>query len=139
MKISSLLFTLALLTACSSPSPDATTAASDAAAATPPPAVTAAAPAAASTAMSTSMPIADQAETMASPTAAAAGVVKAVDPVAKTITLDHGPVEALHWPAMIMTFKTGKVDVGSIKPGDHVAFEFASNGMDATLTKIDRR
>jgi Cu(I)/Ag(I) efflux system protein CusF len=73
------------------------------------------------------------------PPASATGVVKAIDPVAKTITLDHGPVAALHWPAMIMTFKTGSVDVASIKPGDHVAFEFTSSGMDATLTKLDRQ
>jgi len=73
------------------------------------------------------------------PPASATGVVKAVDPIAKTITLDHGPVAALHWPAMIMTFKTGNVDVASFKPGDHVAFEFTSNCMDATLTKLDRQ
>ncbi len=71
--------------------------------------------------------------------ASAIGVVKAVDPVAKTITLDHGAVAALQWPAMIMTFKTGNVDVSPIKPGDHVAFEFTSTGMDGTLTKIDRQ
>ena len=73
------------------------------------------------------------------PPASATGVVKAVNPMAKTITLDHGPVASLHWPAMIMTFKTGNVDLASIKPGDHVVFEFASNGMDATLTKIERQ
>ena len=73
------------------------------------------------------------------PPASATGVVKAIDPLAKTITLDHGPVAALNWPAMVMTFKTGSLDLGTIKPGDHVAFEFTSNGMDATLTKIDRK
>jgi Cu(I)/Ag(I) efflux system protein CusF len=66
-------------------------------------------------------------------------VVKAIDPIAKTITLDHGPVAALNWPAMVMTFKTGDVDLASIKPGDKVAFEFTSNGVDATLTKLDRQ
>ena len=136
MKIPSLLLTFALLAACSSPSNDATTTASDSAAtAAPPPATTIAAPVAASTAAGAmpSMPMS------ASPAASATGVVKAVDPVAKTITLDHGPVAALHWPAMIMTFKTGDLDLASIKPGDHVAFEFTASGMEATLTKIDRQ
>jgi Cu(I)/Ag(I) efflux system protein CusF len=146
MKIPSLLIALALLTACSSPTPDATTATAKAAAMPPPPAMTVAAPAAASTAtipatpMSSSMPMADQSEAkMAGTAASATGVVKAIDPVAKTITLDHGAVAALNWPAMVMTFKTGDVDVSSIKPGDHVAFEFTSTGMDGTLTKIDRQ
>jgi len=48
-------------------------------------------------------------------------------------------VAALNWPAMVMTFKTGNVDVASINPGDHVAFEFTSSGMVGTLTKIDRQ
>lgn len=148
MKIQSLLFTLALLAGCSAPSGNATPAASDATATnTPPAAPPVATPASASTtamampmSASTPMPMSDTTATpMSSSVASAAGVVKAFDPVAKTITLDHGPVAALHWPAMIMTFKTGDVDVASIKPGDHVAFEFTSNGMDGTLTKIDRQ
>ena len=34
----------------------------------------------------------------------ASGVVKAVDAVKGTVTLAHGPVKGLNWPAMTMTF-----------------------------------
>jgi len=139
MKLPSLLFTLALLAACSAPSGPANSTTPDTTTASTP-------PAAASTAGASmaSMPEASPATSLsvapdAVPPASATGVVKAIDPVAKTITLDHGPVAALNWPAMVMTFKTGDVDVSSIKPGDHVTFEFLSNGMDATLTKLDRQ
>jgi Cu(I)/Ag(I) efflux system protein CusF len=148
MKIQCLLFTLALLAGCSSPNEAGNTPTPDATATnTSPPAVPPAAPVSASTTTEVAAPMSTMPDATKSssttpdavPPASATGVVKAVNPVAKTITLDHGPVAALHWPAMIMTFKTDNVDVGSIKPGDHVAFEFTSNGMDATLTKIDRQ
>ena len=34
----------------------------------------------------------------------ATGVVKAVDPAKGTVTLAHGPVKSLKWPAMTMRF-----------------------------------
>lgn len=33
------------------------------------------------------------------------GAVKAVDPKAGTVTIAHGPIQALGWPAMTMPFK----------------------------------
>src|SRR5690349_15803961 len=105
MNVQTLLLSLALLTACSSQNNGATSNASETAAA-PPPAATLVAPVAAPTASdsmpamaaSASMPMADQSDSKTpSSVASATGVVKAVDPLAKTITLDHGPVEALHW------------------------------------------
>lgn len=72
-------------------------------------------------------------------TASATGVVEAVDPAAKTVTIAHGPVGALKWPAMTMTFKAPNADLSSIKQGDHVEFEFTSTGMDGTITKITRK
>jgi Cu(I)/Ag(I) efflux system protein CusF len=68
--------------------------------------------------------------------ATASGVVEAIDAAAGSIVIAHGPVPALQWPAMTMAFKTGTTDVSAIKPGDRVAFEFTSSGMDGTLTKI---
>ena len=32
------------------------------------------------------------------------GVVQAIDPAARTITLKHGPIPTIGWPAMTMTF-----------------------------------
>ena len=76
----------------------------------------------------------------AAPTkASAVGTVVALDATASTITISHGPVAALKWPPMTMTFKTGTVDVHTLKRGDHVDFEFVSTGMDGTLTKIARK
>jgi Cu(I)/Ag(I) efflux system protein CusF len=69
-------------------------------------------------------------------TASATGTVKAVDVAAKTITIEHGPVEALQWPAMTMTFKAPDVDLGSVQPGQTVTFEFTSTGMDGTIIAI---
>jgi Cu(I)/Ag(I) efflux system protein CusF len=66
----------------------------------------------------------------------ATGTVKAVDVAAKTITIEHGPIEALQWPAMTMTFKAPGVDLGSVEPGQTVTFEFTASGMDGTILAI---
>ena len=71
--------------------------------------------------------------------ASATGTVESVDAKAGKITIAHGPVDALKWPAMTMTFKAGNTDISSIKQGDQVTFEFISTGMDGTLTKVTRR
>ena len=58
---------------------------------------------------------------------AAEGKVESVD--ANEITISHGPVPALKWPAMTMGF--GKADPKAfpdIKPGDSIRFEFREGG-----------
>ena len=69
-------------------------------------------------------------------TASATGTVQSVDASAGTVTIDHGPVEALQWPAMTMTFQAPDVDLAAIEKGDQVSFEFTSTGMDGTITSI---
>ena len=71
-----------------------------------------------------------------STTASATGTVQSVDASAGTVTIDHGPVEALQWPAMTMTFRAPDVDLAAIEKGDQVSFEFTSTGMDGTITSI---
>ncbi len=71
--------------------------------------------------------------------ASANGVVTAVDPVARTVTIAHGPVAALQWPAMTMTFQAPEADLEAIKAGDRVSFEFTSSGMDGTITALTRQ
>ena len=71
-----------------------------------------------------------------STTASATGTVQSVDASAGTVTIDHGPVEALQWPAMTMTFQAPNVDLTAIEKGDQVSFEFTSTGMDGTITSI---
>lgn len=77
-----------------------------------------------------------QRESATATTASATGTVQAVDASAGTVTIDHGPVDALQWPAMTMTFQAPDVDLGAIEKGDQVSFEFTSTGMDGTITSI---
>ena len=121
MKILAPLFATVLLAACSSPQGEADKIAE---------------PAAASTGVApTSAPMADM-PAAAGTQASATGTVESVDAKAGKITIAHGPVDALKWPAMTMTFKAGNTDISSIKQGDQVTFEFISTGMDGTLTRI---
>lgn len=123
MKTPAMLFALALVTACS-PTGEGTAQAPDTtntpASATPIKPTPAPAP-----------PVASK--------ASATGVVEAVDLAAKTVTIAHGPVDALKWPAMTMTFKAPDTDLSAIKQGDHITFEFTSSGMDGTITTITRQ
>lgn len=69
-------------------------------------------------------------------TGAATGTVESVDEAGGKITLAHGPVEALGWPAMTMAFRATPEQIASVKAGQKVRFEFTSEGMDATITTI---
>ncbi|GAB2626761.1 copper-binding protein [Novilysobacter erysipheiresistens] len=71
--------------------------------------------------------------------ASATGVVESVDAEAKTVTIAHGPVAALEWPAMTMTFQAPNVDLTAVEEGDEVSFDITSSGTDTTITSITRR
>lgn len=68
--------------------------------------------------------------------ATATGTVDRIDAAAGKITISHGPVKALDWPAMTMGFKATPEQVASVRAGQKVSFEFTSQGMDATITGI---
>ncbi len=127
MKMHTLLFAAVLLAGCSqAPSnADDTNAASTKEAMTP-----AAEPA----------PMASETPAMTTEAAAkkasATGTVEAVDATAGKITIAHGPVDALQWPAMTMGFKATPEQVASVQVGQKVEFEFESQGMDGTITQI---
>lgn len=70
------------------------------------------------------------------PAHVAEGVVKKIDAAKGTVTIAHGPVASLKWPAMTMPFKADASLLGSIAPGQTVRFEFVSSGTDSTITKI---
>jgi Cu(I)/Ag(I) efflux system protein CusF len=70
--------------------------------------------------------------------ASATGTIEAIDMVAKTVTIAHGPVPALQWPAMTMTFQAPGIDLAAFKPGDRIAFEFSAQGMKATVIALKR-
>lgn len=119
MKPSYTLFFLALIAGCSAPKDPA--AAPESAAVPAPPAAVGPTPA------------------QAPSTASATGVVQAIDPAARTITIAHGPVESLKWPGMTMTFQAPDADLAVIKVGDNVTFEFTSTGMDGRIVSITKQ
>ncbi|HEX6019971.1 MAG TPA: efflux RND transporter periplasmic adaptor subunit [Burkholderiaceae bacterium] len=53
------------------------------------------------------------------------GVVEGLDAKAGTVTLNHGPVPSLKWPAMTMEFKAANTALlDGLAPGQRVSFEF---------------
>ena len=55
------------------------------------------------------------------------------------VTLSHGPVESIGWPAMTMTFRAGSPEmVQGLNVGDPVSFQFRQAGEEYVLTSIDR-
>ena len=52
------------------------------------------------------------------------GVVKVIDHPAGAVTIKHGPILALHWPAMTMTFKaTSPALLDNVTVGESVKFK----------------
>ena len=59
----------------------------------------------------------------------AEGKVEEVDAKAGTVTLAHGPVASLKWPAMTMEFKAANSSLlQAVKPGSQVVVEFVERG-----------
>ena len=88
------------------------------------------------------MPMAANAPATETATAAKTGkgsaTVTAVDAAAGTITLDHGPIPEVGWPAMKMTFNAAPDLVQSVKVGDKVSFDLQLSASGATVTAIRR-
>lgn len=58
----------------------------------------------------------------AAKTAEGVGQIKSVDAKAGSVTLHHGPIASLGWPAMTMTFKAAPDALRAAKPGQTVKF-----------------
>lgn len=68
---------------------------------------------------------------------AAQGRVEGVD--ADGLTISHGAIAELKWPAMTMTFaKPDPKAFADVKPGDTVHFEFEQTGADYVLAQVHR-
>ena len=91
------------------------------------------------TASSSSPAPAASTATPAAKRASASGVVQSIDATAHTVTIAHGPVEALGWPGMTMTFQAPGIDLATLKPGDKVAFEFTPTGVDGRIDLIKKQ
>lgn len=60
----------------------------------------------------------------APPTVSSTAVVKDIDTAKGTVTLSHGPIAAMQWPAMTMTFKLRDPKAAqTLKPGANVTFD----------------
>jgi len=68
-----------------------------------------------------------------------AGTVTAVDPAAGTITLDHGAIPEVNWPAMTMAFKAAPGVTHSVKAGDKVSFDLKVEGGTGEVTAVRRQ
>lgn len=66
----------------------------------------------------------------------ATGLVKNVDPKKGIVTLAHGPVESLKWPAMTMGFSIrDKALLNTLSVGKNVDVEFVKEGSNYVITK----
>lgn len=82
------------------------------------------------------VPSANQ-QSQAADTYSATGTVTAVS--GDQVTIDHGPIEEIGWPAMTMDFTaTGDVAQG-VEAGSEVSFEFRQDGGTYVLTSLEQR
>ena len=76
----------------------------------------------------------------AAKTGKASGVVTGVDSKAETVTIKHGPIPAVGWPAMTMTFKAMPAALlKGVKSGDKVDFTVKVQGQDNEVTALHRK
>ena len=55
------------------------------------------------------------------------------------ITISHGPIEGIGWPAMTMSFGAEPGQLAGLKPGDRVAFSFRQDGRRSVITSIAKQ
>jgi Cu(I)/Ag(I) efflux system protein CusF len=78
--------------------------------------------------------------TQAIKTGKGVGVVTAIDPKAGKITIKHGAIPAVGWPAMTMMFKaTPPALLRGVRVGQTVGFDVRTRGMDAEVTALQPR
>ncbi len=65
------------------------------------------------------------------------GTVKKVDPAAGKVTIAHGPIPTMKWPAMNMTFTVkNKAMLGKFSQDKKVEFEFVEQGSNYVITSV---
>ena len=71
-------------------------------------------------------------------TVSAEGTVTAIDAEAGTITVDHGPVPAIEWPAMTMAFEADEQLRSEVSVGEGIAFECRTGSEGSVITSITK-
>lgn len=67
------------------------------------------------------------------------GTVTAIDTAAGKITLDHGAIAELEWPAMEMGFAAKPDVLASVAVGDKVVFNVSVTGNSNEVTAIQKQ
>lgn len=63
------------------------------------------------------------------------GTITAVDAKGGTVTIKHGPIPTIGWPAMTMTFRASPPALlKGLRSGQRVAFTARAKGMAAEIT-----
>jgi Cu(I)/Ag(I) efflux system protein CusF len=71
-------------------------------------------------------------ETAAQPGSEATGQIKALDAKSGKVTIHHGPIPSLGWPAMTMTFQAPPELLKPLKVGQDVKFTLQAPGNQIT-------
>lgn len=71
--------------------------------------------------------------------ASATGTVKKVSADKGTLTIAHGPVAELQWPAMIMPFQATPEQIASVQAGDKIQFTFVGEGMKHRIVSLEKQ
>ena len=88
--------------------------------------------------MSDDMPMMDNGEVGQS--GSGEGSVTEIDEAEGKITIDHGPIPAVGWPAMTMAFAADEESLGKVSVGDRVTFECrTTEGGGGELTAIAKQ
>ena len=72
-------------------------------------------------------------------TAKGSGTVTAIDEGAGKITIDHGPITELQWPAMKMGFASNPELLSDVAVGDKVDFDVTVTGNAGEVTALTKR
>ena len=65
------------------------------------------------------------------------GVITAIDAKTAKLTIQHGPIPAVGWPAMTMAFKANPPTLlRGLRVGQRIGFDVKTQGMAAEVTAI---
>lgn len=67
------------------------------------------------------------------------GMITAVDPKDGTVTIKHGAMPGVNWPAMTMMFTADPKLLGDLKPGDNVSFDLKVKDDGGEVTAIKKQ
>ena len=67
------------------------------------------------------------------------GVITAVDPDAGTITVEHGPIPGVGWPAMTMRFTASPAVLEAASTGQRIEFDVSVRDSGNEITAIRPR